>query len=114
MPCAICQKPGHNRTTCTALQDAVLDVVAKRKDLAIAEEKKALLLSRLEKAENAKKKKKKAIPNSTSSSAQPVTGGESCMGSDSESGDYVYVPWEMMAKNGEVNPPTTSGLPTEF
>ena len=104
---------GHNRTTCRALQDAIVDVAAKRKDLAIAEEKKALLLSRFEKAVNAAKKKSKK-PNSTSSAAQPLTGGESCMGSDSELGDYEYVPWEMMADPREVNPPTTSGLPTDF
>jgi hypothetical protein len=104
---------GHNRTTCSALQDAILDVVAKRKALAIAEEKKALLLSRLEKAENAAKKKK-AKPNSTSSSAQPVTGGESCMGSDSEPESSGNLPWEMIADPRELNPPTTCGLHTEF
>ena len=32
---------GHNRLTCSALQDAIVDVVAKRKALAVAEEKKS-------------------------------------------------------------------------
>ena len=104
---------GHNRTTCRALQDAIVDVVAKRKDLAIAEEKKALLLSRFEKAVNAAKKKSKK-PNSTSSAAQPLTGGECCMGSDSEPESSGNVLWEMIADPRELNPPTSSELHTEF
>ena len=104
---------GHNRTTCSALQDAILDVVAKRKALAVAEEKKALLQSRFEKAVTAAKKKAKQA-NGTSSASQPVTGGESAMGSDSEPESSGNLPWEMIADPRELNPPTTCGLHTEF
>ena len=104
MVCSVCEKTGHNIKACPALKDADRDVEAKQNDLAIAKEKRALLLSRIEKAEN--KNRKKAMHKSTMPSAEQVTGTDSCRGTDSEPGDEV--PRE------KIDVPTTNGLPTEF